>query len=537
MRLVSSAEMRTIEIEANTRGVSFDQMMQRAGAGVAKVIDSLNLAQTEQVITGLIGSGNNGGDALVALTALAKKGWTTRAYLALARQKGDLSLSSLIEAGGNVCTWEEDSGFTRIDEWLGSSHVILDGILGTGAKLVLKPDLARLMAHIASFLPRPYVVAVDCPSGVDCDSGSVAAEAIPADLTICIEYVKIGLVKFPAFELVGQLETISLGFADDLKSKQDLLQQVVTIEDVRKILPKRRMESHKGTFGTVMIVAGSINYTGAPLLAAKGAYKVGAGLVRCAIPALLHTALAGQLPEATWLLLPHEVGVISAGARDVVLDNMKRVSALLLGPGWGTEEPTYDFICRLLNAKRSGGKRAGIGFISDLTDVGISGNPLPQMVIDADGLNLMGRIPLWPKLLPTHTILTPHPGEMSLLTGLEVKDIQGDRMGTAQKYAREWGHVIVLKGALTVIAEPGGKTAVIPVATPALARAGTGDILAGMITGLLAQGIKPFEAALAAAWIHARAGEKALEVLGHPAVVIAGNVIDALPEVYQEIGY
>lgn len=537
MRLVSIAEMRTIEGEANTRGVSFDQMMQRAGAGVAKVIESLHLPQTKQVITGLIGSGNNGGDALLALTALAKKGWTARAYLALERQKGDPLLAGLIEAGGNICKWVEDTGFTRIDEWLGSSHVILDGILGTGAKLVLTPELAKLMAHTANFWPRPYVVAVDCPSGVDCDSGSAAAEAISADLTICIEAVKIGLVKFPAFELVGRLETIPLDLADDLKSKKDLLQQVVTIEDVRKILPIRRMDSHKGTFGTVMIVAGSINYTGAPLLAAKGAYKVGAGLVRCAIPALLHTALAGQLPEATWLLLPHEVGVISAGASDVVADNLDRVTGLLLGPGWGTEEPTYDFFCRLLNAKQSGGKRAGIGFISDLTNVSISGNPLPQMVIDADGLSLLGRIPLWAKLLPTHTILTPHPGEMSRLTGVGVKDIQEDRMGTAQKFAQEWGHVIVLKGALTVIAEPGGKTAIIPVATPALARAGTGDILAGMITGLLAQGIKPFEAALAAAWIHARAGERALEALGHPAVVIAGNVIDALPEVYREIGY
>jgi hydroxyethylthiazole kinase-like uncharacterized protein yjeF len=535
MRLVSLAEMRAIEEEANSKGISYDSMMERAGAGLANVVQSLGLPQSKQVITGLIGSGNNGGDALIALTALAKLGWTARAYLVLERKAGDSLLEALLNAGGDSCKSANDQAFTQLDEWLRSSSVILDGILGTGAKLVLKPDLARIMAHAAIFLPLPYVIAVDCPSGVDCNIGSAAAECIPADLTVCMEAVKIGLVKFPAFELVGHIDTVNLGLPDDLESFRNLDQQVVTADDVYHLLPKRRMDSHKGTFGTAMIVAGSVNYTGAPLLAARGAYKIGAGLVRVAIPGLLHAALAGQLPEATWLLLPHEVGVIDSGASDVLSARLDQITGLLLGPGWGTEEPTLEFLRRLLNATPIGGRRGGIGFISELKNETIAKNPLPPTVVDADGLKLLARIPDWDKFLPTHTILTPHPGEMSILTGLEVKDIQQDRIGTAKEYAKKWGHVVVLKGALTVIAHPDGRSAVIPIATSALARAGTGDILAGMITGLLAQGLRPFDAALAGAWMHARAGEKALEWLGHPAVVIAGDVIDALAEVFQDI--
>jgi ADP-dependent NAD(P)H-hydrate dehydratase / NAD(P)H-hydrate epimerase len=203
----------------------------------------------------------------------------------------------------------------------------------------------------------------------------------------------------------------------------------------------------------------------------------------------------------------------------------------LFGPGFGIEETTAGFVRRLVESK--GFKtRANIGFVS-AGQIGVEAKPmlLPPLVIDADGLKLLARVKDWPQLLPEMSILTPHPGEMAILTGLSVQEIQANRLEMARKFSEQWGHVVVLKGAVTIIAEPGGKVFVLPVATSALAHAGTGDVLAGMITGLRAQGIPPFEAAAAGAWIHAQSGLLAAEQIGHEASVLAGDLVDVMPEV------
>ena len=306
---------------------------------------------------------------------------------------------------------------------------------------------------------------------------------------------------------------------------------------VKATLPNRPLDGHKGTFGTVMVVAGSINYTGAAILAGRGAYRIGAGLVQLAVPGPLHTAIAGHLPEATWLLLPHEMGVISKDAFDIVAKNMDKVTAMLLGPGWGLEDTTAEFLTRLLGGNTSH-SRGSMGFKSSYKDgehLLSSAGKLPPLVIDADGLKLLARIPEWWKLLSTTAVLTPHPGEMSILTGLTVHEIQRDRLEIARRFAQTWGHVVVLKGANTVIAGPDGRVAVTGIATTALAHAGTGDVLAGIITGLRAQGLSAFGAAAAGTWIHARAGVAAADWVGHPASVLASDVIDSVADVLQQI--
>jgi len=282
-------------------------------------------------------------------------------------------------------------------------------------------------------------------------------------------------------------------------------------------------------------VAGSVNYTGAALLAGQAAYRVGAGLVTLAVPSPLHAALAGQFPEATWILLPHEMGVIAADAADLVSKNTERATALLIGPGFGLEDTTAEFLDRLLseNPKSSAGK---IGFAQNARVKASKERPkLPPIVADADGLKLLTRIPHWNARLPAPAVLTPHPGEMSVLTGLSRDEIQADRMGVAKKFSQQWGHVVVLKGAFSVVAAPDGRTAVIPVATPALARAGSGDVLSGLIAGLLAQGMEAFQAAAAGAWIHASAGLDAKEKLGNSASVLAGDVLDSVVEVLSKL--
>jgi NAD(P)H-hydrate epimerase len=203
--------------------------------------------------------------------------------------------------------------------------------------------------------------------------------------------------------------------------------------------------------------------------------------------------------------LPEEDGAITEAAATLVLDSLERITGMLLGPGFGQAESTKRFVEKLLNAN------------------------LPPLVSDADGLKLLAELPDWQKRLPPNSVLTPHPGEMAIMTGLSTDEIQGDRIGIAERFAKEWNHIVVLKGAFTIVASPDGRSATLPIATPALARAGTGDVLAGLITGLRAQGMAAFEAACSAAWLHGQAGMQAAEWHGGTAGVLAGDLIRELP--------
>lgn len=526
MKLVSVSEMQAIEREANASGYTYAHMMEQAGGNLAQVVIEECYDLLAGGILGLVGSGNNGGDTLVALALLAKEGVNATACILRPRPLDDPLVARLNESGGSVIDAINLSDYAQFTDILSQHSILLDGILGTGFRLPLKDDLARLMAAVKSRLAgpgkHPFVVAVDCPSGIDCDSGAAADECLPADLTVTMAAIKQGLLKFPAYNLVGKLRLIGIGLPADgvgIAAWDSVRRSVVDEQAVRKILPSRLLDAHKGTFGAALIVAGSVPYTGAALLAAEAAYRVGAGLVTLAVPEPLHNALAGQLPEATWLPLPEDGGFIAGEACDAILRSLDRTTAMLIGPGLGLEEPTARFMRRILGNQAS----TELGFIPTRQPL----NKLPPLVIDADGLKLLARIEDWPGVLPPGTILTPHPGEMSVLTGLPTKEIQANRMSLAEKFSREWDVVLVLKGAFTIIAAPDGQSAMIPVATPALARAGTGDVLAGLIVGLSAQGVLAADAAIAGAWIHAQAGLAALEQVGNPASVLAGDVLQA----------
>jgi len=538
VKVVTVAEMRAIEKEADAHGFTYMQMMETAGLGLAEVVQSLPLFQEERRVIGLVGPGNNGGDTLVALSSLAGSGWITVAYLVRQRAATDPLIQHAATAGTQVISREQDPDFSLLDEALENSSILLDGILGTGFQLPLREDISSLLAHIKEFQPLPRVVAVDCPSGMDCDSGEAAMECLPADMTVTMAAVKAGMLKFPAFDLVGDLEVVGIGVPVDLPAWQQVRTEMVTPGWVAAHLPPRPRSAHKGTFGTVLIAAGSVNYTGAVYLAGKAAYRAGTGLVRLAVPAPLHAVLAGQLPEATWLLLPHESGVIAAGASDVLLQELENVSAVLTGPGLGLENTTLEFLRHFLQAKQQKRSRGGMGFMAaNQVSASERNDTLPPFVLDADGLKLLAKIPGWPALLEKTAVLTPHPGEMSVLTGKPVIEIQADRQEIARQYSALWGHVVVLKGAVTVVAAPDGACSLIPIATPALARAGTGDVLAGIIAGLRAQGMEAYQAACAGAWIHARAGLIAAEETGSPASVLASDVLECIPQVFQELQF
>ena len=543
MKLVTVSEMRAIEQEADASGLTYARMMENAGRGLAKEILRLayNQGDDDMQVLGLVGPGNNGGDTLVALAFLAEKGWQARAYLIQRKEEGDPLVERLIEAGGEIVISQRDDNFEQLKAFMGTSDVLLDGILGTGFKLPLKDGIAQVMVAAKEALAESewpaYVVAVDCPSGVDCDTGEAAAACIRADATLTMAAVKQGLLKMPAYDLVGELRVVDIGLPDGLPSWEAVRNQVADDKLAASILPPRPSDAHKGTFGTALIVAGSVNYTGAALLAGKAAYRIGAGLVTLAVPAPLHAALAGHFPEATWLLLPHEMGVVAADAASVLTGNLARATALLIGPGFGLEDTTKEFLEKLLrSASLPKAAHGRIGFVqTQAGEAEARRLVLPPLVIDADGLKLLAKIPDWPKLLPAPAVLTPHPGEMSVLTGLTKEEIQKDRLAIALRFAQEWGHVVVLKGAFTVIASPEGRTTTIPVASSALARAGSGDVLAGLIVGLRAQGVEAYPAAVAGAWVHAQAGLYTAEEVGSTASVLAGDVLDCVNDVMSEL--
>lgn len=518
-RLVSVPEMITIEREADSRGITYERMMENAGLGLARIVDERYQVLKPGPVLGLVGSGNNGGDTLVALDYLSDWGWQVGAYIARPRPAGDPLVQRVQQGGGEVSDGESDPDFQQLAEMIGGCSILLDGVLGTGIRLPLRGRVSELLLWVGGFLDEmelpPTVVAVDCPSGVDCDSGEAATECIQADLTVTMAAFKRGLLKFPAFNVIGDLELVSIGLSDEIHSWRSIPRFVADEAYVIDQLPERRLDSHKGTFGTALIIAGSIHYTGAVLLAGQAAYRAGAGLVTLGVQASLHPILAGHFVEGTWLPLPEEAGGIAASAAEVVWDNLERPTALLLGPGFGLAEGTAKFIRRIFSVD--------------------SVNRLPPTVVDADGLKLLAGLENWPQRLPPNSVLTPHPGEMSVLTDLPAAEIQSSRLEIAERYAHEWGQVVVLKGAFTIIASPSGKTAMIPVATPALARAGTGDVLAGLIVGLMAQKIEPFEAGVTAAWIHAQAGLRAAGVLGSSASVLAGDILQGVVDVMADI--
>jgi hydroxyethylthiazole kinase-like uncharacterized protein yjeF len=531
-KIVTVAQMKTIEKAADESGLSYDQMMENAGRAVAEAVRRRQPALNGKRVVALVGSGNNGGDGLVALDQLAESGAQIAAYLVKARDEKDPHLARVRGRGALIAVAGDDQRARVLQNALGSADVVIDAVLGTGIKLPLKGAAKGVLATakkvLAARQTRPLIVAVDCPSGLDCDTGEMAEETLSADLTVTLAAAKPGHFRMPGAAAVGELSVADIGISAAQKELSEVALEVASTDELRSWLPERPLDAHKGTFGRVIVVAGSVNFPGAAMLAGLGAYRIGAGLVTLATPTNLQPLIASRLPEATWILLPHELGVIAASASEVLKGELSNADAFLFGPGFGRDPTTAAFLDALLLGPQEI-HRPRIGFVHQEEQHDAEVPTLPPCVVDADGLKLLAGLPDWPSRLPPESILTPHPGEMAVLTGEEIKAIQSDRVATAAKWAGEWGHVVVLKGAFTIVAEPGGRTSVIPIATPALARAGTGDVLAGAIVGLRGQGLDAFRSAVLGAYLHGRAGQLSALNVGSPASVLAGDVADALP--------
>jgi len=529
MKLISVEKMKQLESAANGGGYGYEKMMLKAGTNLAQVVHKKYFASYSNVL-GLVGGGNNGGDTLIALTELQKSGWTCSAFLI----KEDLDLKPLViklqESGGKVVDLKV------LDQEIEQADVILDGIFGTGFTPPVREPVSGLLKHIGALTEEKTVVAVDCPSGVDCTTGEVSPGTLKAKMTVSMEAIKEGMLKLPAFEYCGQLVTVELGIPKKFTKPFEDNLAVIDPEMVCDSLPVRPLDSHKGTFGHLIVCGGSVNYPGAPMMAARSAYHSGAGLVECAIPERIYEAVVAGNSQSIFTILEDEDGVISENAAATLASKLNDADCLLLGPGIGTEDTTFRFVQRLLFVANGKKQSSGVGFVPSAADKRVeAASKLPNLVIDADALRMLARVDGWEKKLTAAAVLTPHPGEMAALTGLPVVEIQKDRRNIASDYAKKWQQVVVLKGAFTVIASPDGRIALLPYANSALAKAGTGDVLAGVIAGLLTQGTKPFEAALAGVWLHAEAAVIWPEHRFNAYGLVADDIIDWIPYAFMDL--
>jgi hydroxyethylthiazole kinase-like uncharacterized protein yjeF len=483
MKVVTAEQMRSIEAAAFSSGVSPAGLMETAGRAVALAVAARLGGAAAQRIVILAGPGNNGGDGLVAARHLYHMGAEVRVYLLAPRGEDDENLKALRERD-DLDIVELDAANVDADlvPAVRLADAVVDAVLGIGRGRALEGLFAGALD--AASERKGLLLAVDLPSGLDADTGAIDPHCAAADVTVTFGYSKLGLHLLPGAAHAGEVDVVDIGLDPALGAEIET--EVMTADWARATLPERPLVSNKGSFGRVMVVAGSESYTGAATLACLGALRAGAGLVTLAALPVARAAAAARLAEVTYLTLPEENGAPSPDAAALVAGALPGYDVLLLGPGLGQSDGAQALVRGLLAAPAVENK---------------------PVVIDADALNTLARGGAWHETLKANAVLTPHPGELARLTHGSVAEVQSRRLDLARESAAAWGQTLVLKGSETVVASPAGRVLLSPFANAALATAGTGDVLAGAIAGLLAQDLLAFEAASLGVYLHAAAAE------------------------------
>lgn len=482
-----------------TLGIPGERLMERAGRGLADVCRE---RRPDGPVSVVCGKGNNGGDGLVAARLLRERQPDREVNVLLlgepAEFQGDAQANLERLPGAPPQPFQGE----RLD----GASLIVDAILGTGfAGQPRDPARGAIQAINRARGAGAEVIACDVPSGVDASTGEVAAEAVRADATVTFHAAKPGLWIRPGKELAGDVTVIDIGIPGSGAPVEPGIGLITS--RVLEAIPRRAGDSTKFSAGSVLVCGGSPGLTGAPTMASLAAARAGAGYVTVAVPASLVAILASKLMEVMQVELPEDQGALSPGAVDTVLQRSQRVQAVVLGPGLGRESASLEFA------------RA----VARSVEV--------PLVLDADGLgahNGEHLSALAARSAPA--VLTPHAGELGRLLEIDSDAVGEQRLRRAREAAATAGSIVVLKGDDTIIAEPEGRIAVSAGGSPALATAGTGDVLSGVLAAHLARGMEPFDAACAAVFVHAAAGRLAARRIG-PEGVIAGDVIQMLPAV------
>lgn len=506
MIVVTAQEMREMDrLTIQEHGVPSLVLMERAGIAVAEVLLGSFRKEARRGVLVVAGKGNNGGDGLVVARRLKAKKIPCEVVL-LGRGE-DLSpdavenLRAYRKLGGRV--FEADGSLKPLQQRLKGKGLLVDAILGTGLKEEVRGIYAEAIKMMnGSGLP---IVAVDLPSGLDSDRGRPLGATIRASLTVALGFAKLGKVIHPGLSFVGRLVTADIGIhaqaVERVRPQTELLEEA----GIQRLIPRREPDTHKGTYGHLLVMAGSRGKTGAAILACRGAMRVGAGLVTLAAPRSLNDIFASSMVEVMTEPLRDD-----AHEEPEPLDDrewrslLEKKSAFLFGPGIGVKDSARSALRWLLR------------------------NLEIPWVIDADGLNNLAAELDRLRGAKTPPVLTPHPGEMARLLGVSTAAINQDRVGVARSFARERRCYLVLKGARTLIATPAGEVSINPTGNPGMASGGMGDVLAGVLAGLLAQGFKIEDALKLGVFLHGFVGDRIAEVKGEIGIV-ASDVLEGLP--------
>ena len=519
MRLATGEQMRELDRRAiEERGIASLDLMERAAEGVAKAAldflpDRLGLTVRggKDRAAVFCGTGNNGGDGFAAARILREKGVRVRVFLVGDPDK--LTPDARAEAlrfNGSGDPWEQ---FVPDDKgqrsWARKSHVFIDALFGVGLSREIAPesDFASAIALINSCVGA--VVAADIPSGVEADTGRVLGCAVRADETVTFSEVKVGLAVGDGYLNAGAVRVWDIGIPEDLRRAMACPVQTVGSSFVKAALPPRKIDGHKGEFGKLLIVGGSVGYTGAPYLAAAASVRSGCGLTYLGVPESIWAVEAGKCLSSMPFPLADKGGGLDRKALPEILKRAAGCDALALGPGLGRRGETERLVLDLLD-------RVECPIILDADGI----NALEAHIDRVDRRSAAGRV----------TILTPHDGEFARVGG----DVSIGRVQAARDFAAAHGCVLVLKGHRTVTASPAGNALVNTTGSSGLAKGGSGDVLTGIIASLLAQGVPPVQAAAAGAWLHGRAGDAA-EQLCTARGMTPGDVVNLLPEVFRDL--
>jgi NAD(P)H-hydrate epimerase len=527
MKVVTAEEMRAIDAQTiENIGIPGIVLMENAGKAVTQVVkeilgkeakgqggkrkghESLARRQESKRVAIFVGRGNNGGDGLVIARYLTLSGFDVTIYLLseAGRFTGDaltnLQIAQNLQFKIKLLLSQEQLSAYRAE--IQSSDVIVDSIFGTGLKGAVRGFAAEVIEFINS-TGKP-IVAVDLPSGLDADTGQSEGVCVHATHTVTMGLPKRGLLLYPGADFTGKLTVADIGFPQSVIDAQGIRVNWVQKDEARRLMPRRPRNSHKGTFGHVFVIAGSVGLTGAAALASEAALRIGAGMVTLGIPKSLNPIMEEKLTEVMTVPLPEtDAQSLASEAKTKIFDFLKRANVVAIGPGLSRNPQTVELIHQL--------------------SVEIK---LPK-VIDADGLNALSEKRDLLDQLDSQTILTPHPGEMARLLDCSPQEVESDRIGIAQEFAQKHGLTLVLKGVPTIIASASGEVYINSTGNPGMATAGMGDVLTGAIAGLLAQGLKPVDAAVLGVYLHGLAGDIAAEKIGESGL-IAGDVLKMLPE-------
>ena len=506
MKILTAEQMRRVDERTESGyGISSETLMDNAGLAICETLLALysDLAASPPII--LCGKGNNGGDGVTAARHLKERGVTSRVVL--------LSETQIPRATDAGVTFEQafdDEAWSRVAAGLDDHPVIVDSLLGTGLTGGARGLAARVIDDINA-CARGQVVAVDIPSGLSGDTAEIPGPAVQADHTIALAFPKMPHVFDPASLLTGHLHVVDIGIPDAAAHEEKVGLNLTTEEDVAGLVPVREPAAHKGDCGRILIVGGSAGKSGAVAMVGLAALRSGAGLVTAAIPSSVQPVVAGHVMEMMTEGLPEtHNGALSFLAEPFLRKLMVDRDILAVGPGLTIEEETTRLVREIVVT-----------------------TALP-VILDADGINAFAG----------HTddlkgdgvlILTPHPGEMARLTGMTTAEVQADRVTVTQSLADELGCYLVLKGRHTVIAAPGGQTWINPTGNPGMATGGSGDVLTGVLAGLIGQGLSPLDTCLLGVYVHGVAADLAAEDLGETSL-IAGDIIDFLPEAFDCLG-